>query len=124
MFTNDQVTRMQTALQSSPYRKLLGTTTICTHNSTGLSNLIRQNNMVIYPNPSSGMVHFIATMAEAVDLDIVVTNVTGQVILKTSKKNVLNTEISIDLSDQEKGIYFITIITPNLERVTKKIGIE
>lgn len=55
-----------------------------------------KNTITVYPNPTTSQIYF------SVQTNVKLTNITGQVIL--DKKN-LNT---LDLSDQPKGIYFLT----------------
>ena len=124
MFTNDQVIRMQTAMQTSPYRKGLGTNGLCAANTTGILSHILQDNIVLYPNPGNGSLNFVTTLPMTTDLNFVVTNVLGQVVAERSEKNVSNTIFSFDLSGQAKGIYFVNISSSQQEKVTKKIIIE
>jgi hypothetical protein len=123
MFTNDQVTRMQTAMQTSPYRKTLSNS-VCASNATGIFSQLLQNNIVAYPNPGNGNINFVTTLPVAVDLAFVVTNVLGQVVAEKSEKNVSNNVLNLDLSGQAKGVYFVNISSSQQEKTIKKIIIE
>jgi len=62
-------------------------------------------NTVIYPNPSSGM--FRVDFAEVGNYDYMVTTITGQVVVDITNSS--NRSITIDLSNQPNGVYFLKL---------------
>jgi hypothetical protein len=82
---------------------------------TGVNNVVN-NNISIYPNPSTGKV-FVSNISKA---NIAVYNVIGEVI--KSIKNADGTTV-VDLTDQQNGTYIIKI-QENQSIVTKKIIIN
>ena len=64
------------------------------------------NDLIVYPNPSAGIftVHSEETIIKQIDI----TNLFGEEIFTTT---VANSETTIDLSKQAKGIYFIQVLT-------------
>jgi len=73
--------------------------------------------VVVYPNPSSGV--FTVENIEAYDLQI--SDMLGKVI--RSYNNIPGPKLEIDLSDQDPGVYFITV-TNDEESITSRIVIE
>lgn len=78
---------------------------------------IKDKDIVIFPNPNSGA--FVIKGAEE-NSDVTVTDVLGQVILKTK---IISDKTEINLSDFYKGIYFISINSYS-KSVVKKIIIN
>ena len=78
-------------------------------------NTINENNITIYPNPTSDKINF--DFANNDILQINISDITGKTII--SKTEVQQNE-TIDLSNFENGIYFINIQTTN-EIFTTKI---
>jgi hypothetical protein len=80
---------------------------------------VLENNIVIYPNPSSGIFH-ISLPSQKTFMIEVVDNM-GRVVLNQS--NIENTT-SLDLSDQASGVYLIRLIDAagnvSFGRVVKK----
>ncbi len=71
-------------------------------------------NSTVYPNPTNGMV-LVKSKKEITKLEVM--NVLGQSVIFLKP---LANEAKIDLSDQVKGIYFISIVAEN-EKITKRI---
>lgn len=70
----------------------------------------------IFPNPTTS---FISIDGENIEI-IEITNIEGQIIYQIE---VYNDKISIDLSSQSKGVYFVKVIT-NKGIAIKKIVVE
>ncbi len=81
---------------------------------TGLKNSIMDNEIEIYPNPTSGIV-FLDMIDETTEIEV--TNSLGKVIYKN--KTASNKQ-EVDLSRQINGVYFIKLKTAN-GTVIKKI---
>ncbi len=71
---------------------------------TSIDNNLEENIIKIYPNPTSGIFTIEGKNIQAVE----VTNVNGQIIKQLS---IENEQLSIDLSEQAKGIYIIKVTT-------------
>jgi len=102
-----------------------GTTEIITLNGTGVVgtsiNNISENNFIIYPNPSNGILNFNLKESER-PLRVEITDITGKTIC-TRGHVPLDDPLQIDLSNHPKGIYFIKIKT-NGSIYTKKLIIQ
>ncbi len=88
------------------------------HNSIPTS--LKQNNefeatLEIYPNPSNEK---LIVNSSSILKEITIVSVEGKVLITNSS---LQNEKSIDISNLNKGIYFLRITTSNNEMVTKKI---
>lgn len=101
MFTNDQKTRVQTAMANSPYRISL------TAQSCEINNSISEKNnslfLEIYPNPAEDKL-FVSSSENIERLKIY--DLLGQSIINIA---VNNTKAEINLRGYEKGVYFICI---------------
>ena len=73
----------------------------------------------IYPNPSKG-VFTIDFSVNPEDIESVkVFSLSGAIYLED--RNVVNKEYNVDLSNQSKGIYFVSIITKDKQRIVRKL---
>ncbi len=95
-----------------------------TVNPVGITNYSIENNLSIYPNP--GKDKFILSIAtpneEAISIKIINllgTTIYDNQILKSNDKYML----SLNLSDQNKGIYYI-IVQSNKEKVVRKLVLQ
>lgn len=110
MFTSDQVTRMQTAMNNSPNRNQLGTHNVC-NPSLSLTNNHSLNSIKVYPNPTSDTI----TIEDNDSLisEIEVFSIIGQQIAKI-------TENLFSLKHFESGVYLLKIHLKNGEiKVTR-----
>ena len=82
--------------------------------SIGIQEATLQNNLLIYPNPSNG-VFTIETIAQYDEIRIL--DITGKVVFMTEEYTLRN---EIDLTSQQRGIYFISIQGES-GRVVKKV---
>lgn len=121
MFTKNQATRIQTAMANGTYRKALGTHGLCSP-ATGIDNLGNNYDLNIFPNPSNGEfnLNFSASGATAVSIEI--NNVLGQTIIKESLKNSTGIyQQTFDLSNQNDGVYIVTVTYGNSQVVKKLV---
>jgi hypothetical protein len=81
--------------------------------ATDIASNYTAANLKLYPNPSSGIV-FIETDP---DTELVVTNLQGQLVFSHKGEN--NNVVKLDLSNQAKGIYFLTAIHKQTKLTTK-----
>ncbi len=78
-------------------------------------------NIVLYPNPSEG--NFYLSWGDVKPNTIEVFDLTGKIVWSNSNLSQTTTELSIDLSSVQQGVYFIKIATDNgsvVKRIIKK----
>ncbi|MEY2828753.1 MAG: hypothetical protein RIQ33_611, partial [Bacteroidota bacterium] len=127
MFTNDQVTRMETALANSPNRSNLTASAllVCKPDVASSPELIAKQylNLVIdiYPNPATNNLSIQTKFASNTSLSIVITNAIGQVFISKSEKNITSSTFNFDISNFAKGVYFITFTDSKGTSITKKL---
>lgn len=86
---------------------------------TSTNSILFENNQVlIYQNPSQGIFQIESSQKIC---SLIITNTIGQEIQKI---NINNKKAIIDLSNQPKGLYFVSIIDNNRKISYKKIVIE
>ena len=85
--------------------------------TVGIIDMLHENLISVYPNPTSGIVNFKFAMNIKVN-SIVIQNVLGEEIVRT--EDIQNDIFSMDLSAFPKGVYF-AIIDTDKGRSTKKI---
>jgi len=122
MFTNSQVNAMNATLFGNGYRSSLinsNVTVNCsgTIGTVGINNLLDNNQINIYPNPTEGKI-LIQNLMQASNNSIVIRNILGETILTSDNKNSL---VSLDLSHLENGIYFIEVSSSKGIRIEKVI---
>jgi SOS-response transcriptional repressor LexA len=78
----------------------------------------------LYPNPSNGLLNFDIRNYPDDELSIIIYTVNGQIIY-SDQYELLNDELieTIDLSNQSAGMYYLKIISDNLN-ITEKIVLE
>ena len=82
---------------------LCGTYTSISENF-GLSN-----NVKILPNPTSGLVNVVFTLANEENVVVSVSNTLGQVVSTSKFDGIANKLVSLDIANQPNGVYFVTI---------------
>jgi hypothetical protein len=93
----------------------------CFDITTGVSkNLGISNNVDVYPNPSTGIVKIQTTFLDKQDVDITITNMLGQVV-STTKKTTNIELLTVDLSKEKNGVYFVTVSTATDKMVTRLV---
>ncbi|MBC8266476.1 MAG: T9SS type A sorting domain-containing protein [Flavobacteriales bacterium] len=118
MFSHKQINVMDYTMNASTGQG--GRASLKTSNGcmiTGINELLHNNLISVYPNPTSSMVNFKFAMNIKVK-SISIQNVLGEEIFTTT--NIQNDIFSLDLSDFPKGIYF-SIIDTDKGRSTEKI---
>jgi hypothetical protein len=91
--------------------------------SVGLSASELNNQIAVYPNPSSGIINMAFALKNQSNVKIEVTNMLGQVVYSENDNNVSAGTKTIRLNDAAKGVYMITISTPT-EKMIRKVVIE
>lgn len=93
----------------------------CFNITTGITqNLGISNNIDIYPNPTSGIVKIQSSFATTENIEITVSNMLGQVVY-ASKRATGVEMMSVDISDQPNGVYFVSVSNATDKMVTRLI---
>jgi hypothetical protein len=77
--------------------------------SMGLNLNALNSSMQVYPNPTDGMVTLSVENSQVTDLNILITNIQGQVVYQKLAPSTLNYHENIDLSQFAKGMYFLKV---------------
>ena len=75
----------------------------------------QEETVQVYPNPSNNKV-WIVLPQEALAEEVKVYNALGQLVKTVQGTNEIN------ISDLERGVYFVSIVTENKERFMRKIA--
>lgn len=98
---------------------------VCSNNTAGIldinQNLI--NNVYLYPNPNNGIIKVMLIFDESTDVSITVNDILGKEIMTNRVEQVLNKEISLNMTKEIAGTYFVTIKT-TYGLCTKRISIN
>ncbi len=81
----------------------------------GLNDLPVSENLVVYPNPTSGAVNLRPEALQWRSFRVWIRTACGEVI-RTAENS-----FTFDLSDRPGGVYFLTVLTDRSESVSKKI---
>ncbi len=84
---------------------------------TGIKGLTSQNDINIYPNPTSGLVSIATNLINHENFTVNVFDSFGKLLLSVENTNTL------DLSELSNGVYFISVITERGISVNKKISL-
>ncbi|HXU28080.1 MAG TPA: T9SS type A sorting domain-containing protein, partial [Bacteroidia bacterium] len=91
--------------------------TVTVSNCTGIDNVSNNSNISIYPNPSTGLVTVsIPSVNETTTLYI--TDMIGKNVFKSSVKDA---NISLDLTNLNKGLYMLIISNGQTKHIQKLI---
>ncbi|MEY2829679.1 MAG: hypothetical protein RIQ33_1537 [Bacteroidota bacterium] len=126
MFTNDQLTRMLTALANSPYRNnLTNSANSMPQTPNGIALPIQQTEFNIYPNPTfNNRINISVANSNSNGYEIVISNLVGQQVF-TKKINEFDyNSINITLPSLNKGIYFVALINNASQKIVKKLLVE
>ncbi len=108
MFTAGQKTRILATLNGT--RVSLQTSNGC-QPLTGVGNDLSasENLVMVFPNPSSGIVNMEIHLDDMINLEVNVMNSAGQLIAKTKGPDIQGYCTSFDLRDQPNGLYLIEV---------------
>lgn len=91
--------------------------------STGISDNAGNHELLIYPNPANSQLAIDFTSQKAEYIVVRFTNVLGQVILESNLEVLANQKnfVTQDISEFERGVYFVEIEFENSKQVRKII---
>ena len=77
----------------------------------------------IFPNPTTGQLSANIALKDAQDMTITITNTLGQEVSRQAYKSTMGGNISLDLTNQAAGSYFVKIATEQ-GFTTKKVTVQ
>ena len=77
--------------------------------TVGIETIDIERYITIYPNPNNGVFTLSISNPSGEDLDFVLTNIQGQVLLQEKFGNITSHLQQIDLSSYSKGLYFLKV---------------
>jgi hypothetical protein len=81
-----------------------------------------QKTIYIYPNPGSGNFTIYTDKLGTMDIDLNIYNALGQLLDKKMTRSA--SKISVDMSDEENGVYFIQVRSDHKTIATKKLIVQ
>lgn len=97
---------------------------ITIHDCAGIEETADLNDVSLYPNPTNGMFTISLANTSAVDLNILITDMQGRMIVNTEEKNVAPAfSKQIDLKNLTKGIYMVRL-SLGTQMMIKKLIVE
>lgn len=111
------------------YNRLLTPTEITTlytepNNPAGINSYVNDQNWSVYPIPSNGFLSITISEISNSYHSIRIFNTLGALVYKNEKTITTENKIQLDLSNLQKGIYFIELAGNNNATLVKKICIE
>ena len=82
----------------------------------GPTALVTNNNNLqinLFPNPADKMATLQISLNSSADLNIQISNVTGQILRSINDAQVTNAQYQLDLTDFPAGVYFVKVMTAN-----------
>ncbi|HLG03307.1 MAG TPA: M43 family zinc metalloprotease, partial [Bacteroidia bacterium] len=116
MFTAGQKTRMGTCLNGT--RVSIKTSNGCT--PVGITENSLAGIFAVYPSPTNGAVTLDFGTALTDDFDVIISNAMGQVVYTRHYDAIAEEQLSLDLSGNSSGIYFIEVQSRH-EKVIRKV---
>jgi hypothetical protein len=86
-----------------------------------ITNTLQAANIQVYPNPTDGKVNIAMHSASTENYHAQVFNAFGASVVEQDFVNEMGNSISIDLSAQAKGVYYLKISNAQHEQVVVKI---
>ena len=124
MFTKGQVDRMVAVVNNPPYSAWKTSNGCEPPVNTGITGLIAEEELTVYPNPSDGIITFSFHSADKSVPLIEVQNVLGQTVYKEQLTDFNGSSSrSVNLQPYGKGIYTLRLKNKNSE-LTKKLVIK
>jgi hypothetical protein len=79
------------------------------------------NNLIVFPNPAKDKVHITYSVSDNTPISLVITDILGTVIYQ--EHNLVNKNLTIDVQNFPKGLYFI-VLQNNKGKVVEKVMID
>ena len=83
---------------------------------TGINEETENGSIIIYPNPSTGIININGSLIEMNDYEILVFDLCGKILYQDKNVNI------VDLSELKQGLYYVTIISGE-KKVNRKLTI-
>ena len=91
---------------------------------TGIEDLVLENMLSIYPNPTENMVNIEFKSSDIADLEISLVNILGEEVIAPVEHNLVqNRVISMDVSAMTPGVYLIKI-SADKDMIVKKLTVK
>ncbi len=87
----------------------------------GINNQERYADIVVYPNPTKGIINADITLTSTSPLEVSVYNPLGQLVAEQSRSNFNSGIISFDFKNQPKGIYLVKVVANDQVKVQRVI---
>ena len=88
----------------------------------GISDIEGLSELILRPNPTTGMAILDITFANPTDVSIELLNPIGQILWNEKSSAVQSRQFELNLNDHSSGMYFVRIVANNqihLERLMK-----
>jgi hypothetical protein len=108
----------QTGTGGSAYGVCFDDVAVYDNVSVGVKKMVSDNEVKVYPNPNNGQFNIALDINQEVNIEIV--NTLGQVV--ANYDNVNSNTLTVDLSDEAKGLYIVRIASEN-NTITKKVNV-
>jgi hypothetical protein len=83
---------------------------VCGSGNVSVSkNMGISKNITLMPNPSTGLVNVAVTLPQSENISLTVTNALGQQVSSKNYNGISNELLSLDLTSQPNGVYFVTV---------------
>jgi hypothetical protein len=106
------------------YEATLTNTPACFNlNNVGIDEVLSNNNMIVYPNPSAGIFTVEINGFSNENGTVNVNDVTGKIIASYEVKNSTNGKFNMDLQSFSKGVYFINYVS-NGKNISQRVVIQ
>ena len=80
--------------------------------ATGVENVVAENGLKVFPNPSSGKVNLTVFQHEGAEVNIRLYNLLGAIEFEKTIQNVSgNLSTQMDFSSQAKGVYLLEVVS-------------
>ena len=74
----------------------------------------------LYPNPTDGLVYLQLDLNESNLVEVEIYDVTGRLLLETSREEILSKRYAFDLTEEADGVYLVKVIVAD-EVLTKRV---
>jgi hypothetical protein len=82
-----------------------------TSDPLGINSLEASNSIIVYPNPSNGLITVTGDFASSVNVEVL--DMTGRIVKSSNNASISNNQFELNLQDLSKGSYHIKIENDN-----------